>query len=128
MLKNDSYKFSLRKNDEVQVISGREKGKIGKILKVDLKNCRVLVEKTNLVKRHVRPTQKNSGGIVEKELPLHYSNVLLLCPKCNRGVRHGIKWMDGVNKQNTKPEASSKGQKKAKIRICKRCSEALDVA
>src|SRR6185437_2857401 len=85
-------KLSLRKNDQVQVIAGREKGKVGKILSVHAKSGRVTVEKTNMVKRHMKATQQNpQGGIVEKELPLHYSNVLLMCPKCNRGVRHGVK-------------------------------------
>ncbi len=113
MVNMENCKFSLKKNDQVEVIAGREKGKTGKILKVDLKAGRVTVEKTNMVKRHTRPTQQSAGGIVEKELPLHYSNVLLLCPKCNRGVRHGIKLASNNEK---------------KIRVCKRCGESLDVA
>lgn len=110
--------FSLRKNDQVQVIAGREKGKTGKILKVDSKTGRVTVEKVNLVKKHVRPTPQNAGGIVEKELPLHYSNVLLHCPKCNKGVRHGHKLA----------EKSAAVKKTKKIRVCKRCGESLDLA
>src|SRR5271154_5555448 len=94
MINVERRKFSLKKNDQVQVIAGREKGKIGKVLKIDSKTGRVTVEKTNLVKKHTRPTQQSAGGIVEKELPLHYSNVLLMCPKCNRGVRHGHKWIE----------------------------------
>src|SRR4051812_5257581 len=77
MMKAECHKFTLRKNDQVQVIAGREKGKIGKILQLDSSTGRVTVEKTNMVKRHTRPTQKSSGGIIERELPLHYSNVLL---------------------------------------------------
>jgi large subunit ribosomal protein L24 len=122
MLNLERRKFSLRKNDQVEVIAGREKGKTGKILKVDLKSGRVTVEKLNLVKRHTKPTPKSAGGIVEKELPLHYSNVLLLCPKCNRGVRHGHKLED-------KSESKSKtGAHQAKVRVCKRCGESLDQA
>ena len=114
----EKKKFSLRKNDMVQVIAGREKGKTGKILKVDARDGRVTVENVNQVKRHTRPTAAKAGGIVEKELPLQYSNVLILCPKCNRGVRHGHQLA-----AKTKVEA---GQKK--VRICKRCGENLDVA
>jgi large subunit ribosomal protein L24 len=113
-------KISLRKNDQVQVMAGRDKGKTGKILKVDSKAARVTVEKVNIVKRHTRPTQKSAGGIVEKELPLHVSNVLLLCPKCNRGVRHGQKIVQKAGKQGT--------TRSAKIRVCKRCGESLDLA
>lgn len=118
MINLERRKYSLRKNDQVQVMAGREKGKTGKILKVDLKTGRVTVEKTNLVKRHTKATQKSAAGIVEKELPLDYSNVLLLCPKCNRGVRHGFKFVE---------KAKDKGAK-TKVRVCKRCKESLDVA
>jgi large subunit ribosomal protein L24 len=113
----EKVKFSLRKNDQVQVIAGREKGKTGKILKVDSKSGRVTVEKTNMVKRHTKASASQGGGIIEKELPLHYSNVLLLCPKCNRGVRH-------AHKQAEKSE----GTQRKKIRVCKRCGEKLDLA
>lgn len=111
MQSSKRIKFSLKKNDQVQVIAGREKGKRGKLLKVDSKNGRVTVEKVNIVKRHTRPTQVRAGGIVEKELALDYSNVLLVCPKCDRGVRHGLKIVDD-----------------AKMRVCKRCKESIDVA
>jgi len=123
MMNLERRKFSLRKNDQVQVIAGREKGKVGKILKIDSKTGRVTVEKVNVVKRHTRPTPKNAGGIVERELPLHYSNVLLHCPKCNRGVRHGQKLVE-------KPGKSAKGDtvRKLKIRVCKRCDDAIDQA
>lgn len=116
MMNLERRKWSLRKNDQVEVIAGREKGKTGKILKVDSKTGRVTVEKINMVKRHTKPTPQGAGGIVEKELPLSYSNVLLLCGKCNRGVRHGHK----VEK------AGTEGAKK--IRVCKRCGESLDQA
>jgi large subunit ribosomal protein L24 len=115
-------KLSLRKNDQVQVIAGREKGKVGKILRVNAKTGRVTVEKTNMVKRHVKPSQQNpQGGILEKELPLHYSNVLLMCAKCNRGVRHGIKLAE---------KAGKKGEAKVqtKIRVCKKCGGSLETA
>jgi len=112
-------KISLKKNDQVEVIAGRDKGKTGKILKVDAKTGRVTVEKVNLVKRHKKATQTSASGIIEKELPLHCSNVALFCPKCNRGVRHGHKF---VNKPGKKDGS------KLKIRVCKRCDESLDLA
>jgi len=109
-------KLSIRKNDMVQVIAGREKGKTGRVLKVLAKTGRVLVEKTNMVKRHMKPNQQNpQGGLLEKESALHYSNVLLMCPKCNRGVRHGHKVEAGKGK---------KGSEK-KVRVCKRCETVL---
>ncbi len=117
-------KVSLRKNDHVQVIAGREKGKTGKILNVDAKSGRVTIEKTNMVKRHTKPTQKSAGGIVEQELPVHYSNVLLHCPKCDRGVRHSVKTVE----KQSKSADSKKVMRKVKIRVCKRCDESLDNA
>lgn len=114
MAQLQELKISLRKDDRVEVIAGKEKGKTGKVLRVYPKSGRVLVEKVNLVKRHVRPTQQNpQGGILEKELPLHLSNVLLFCPKCNRGVRHGKKMTTGKNNQK-------------KIRVCKKCDSSLE--
>ena len=133
MSKTEVFNSSLRKNDMVQVIAGRDKGKSGKILRVDTKSGRVTVDKVNLVKRHTKPTQQNpQGGIVEKESALHYSNVLLMCAKCNRGVRHGHKMSE-----KAAPKKSAKGAakgtegtaaKQVKVRICKRCGESLDVA
>lgn len=117
--------FSLRKNDLVVVIAGREKGKSGKILKIDSKTGKVTVEKTNMVKRHTRATQQSSGGIVEKELPLHYSNVQLMCAKCNRGVRHGHKF---IEKAKDSKSAGAAGTRKVKIRVCKRCGDSLEIA
>lgn len=110
--------FSLRKNDLVQVMAGRDKGKTGKILGIDKKSGRVTVEKINMVKRHVKPTQKNpAGGIVEKEIPIHYSNVQLMCSKCNRGVRFGVT-----------VGGKSKSGSAMKVRVCKRCDSKLDAA
>lgn len=104
-----AFESSIRRGDMVQVIAGREKGKTGKILRVLRGSGRVVVEKINLVKRHAKPTQKSpQGGIVEKEASMHGSNVLLLCPKCNRGVRIARK-VSGDKKQ----------------RLCKKCGEEL---
>jgi large subunit ribosomal protein L24 len=123
-MQTSNVKLSIRKNDQVEVISGREKGKTGKVLRVDAKSGRVLVEKVNMVKRHVKPSQQNpQGGILEKELPLHYSNVLLYCSKCNRGVRHGHKLVEGK-----KGAKGAEGKKQSKIRVCKRCNSTIEAA
>lgn len=81
--------MDIRKGDEVIVISGDEKGKIGRVLYVYPKTYRVLVEKINMIKRHTRARsqQQQQGGIVEKEAPIHMSNVALYDPKAKRGVR-----------------------------------------
>jgi large subunit ribosomal protein L24 len=122
---------SIRKDDQVAVIAGREKGKTGKVLSVDAKAGRVKIEKLNLVKRHVKPNQKNpQGGVLEQESSIHYSNVQLLCPKCNRGVRHGHKFVEksaGGAKKGAK-KAEGAGKEMMKVRVCKRCETVLDVA
>ncbi len=100
----------IRKNDNVVVIAGKEKGKKGKVLSVLVGRNRALVEKLNIVKRAQRPTQKMpKGGIVEKEASIHLSNLMLFCSKCNKGVRSGVK-------------IAKEGKK---TRICKKCGESL---
>ena len=119
--------LSIRKNDQVQVMSGKEKGKTGKVMKVDRKTGRVTIEKVNMVKRHMKASQKNpQGGILEKELPLHYSNILLMCPKCNRGVRHGQKLVEASAKTKKGAAKASAKTTQTKVRICKRCGESLE--
>ncbi|OFZ22266.1 MAG: 50S ribosomal protein L24 [Bdellovibrionales bacterium GWB1_55_8] len=120
-MQKTGFKLTLRKNDQVQVIAGREKGKTGKIVDLDRDTGAVTIEKVNLVKRHVKASQKNpQGGILEKELPVNYSNVLLMCTKCNRGVRHGVKLV----KQAGKKKGSEATE--VKVRFCKKCGESLD--
>lgn len=128
MATEQAIKFSIRKNDEVQVIAGRDKGRTGKVLRVDSKSGRITVEKINMVKRHMRPSQKHpQGGIIEKETPLHYSNVLLVCPKCKKGVRHGRKVVESAAKAKKGAKAATAG-KQAKVRVCKRCETVIDAA
>ncbi len=80
----------IKKGDLVQVVAGNDKGKEGKVLKVFPKGDRVIVEKINLIKRHQRASQNNpSGGIIEKEAPLHASNVMLVCPNTKKPTRIG---------------------------------------
>lgn len=100
----------IRKNDIVRVISGKEKGKIGRVLRVNRDRGRITVEKVNMVKRHAKPSQKNpKGGIIEKEAPLAYSNVLVMCDKCNKPVRIAMRFDGDGNK----------------ARACRRCGETL---
>lgn len=104
-------KCSLKKNDKVKVIAGKDKGKIGKILKVDRKKQRVLVENINIVKRHQRPSAQNrQGGIVETEAAMNWSNVMLVCNKCIKPVRIKMQHLDDGNK----------------VRICRKCNEQID--
>jgi len=101
---------NFRKNDSVIVISGDDRGKTGRVLKVLRDKDRVIVEKVNFVKRHTKPRgQGKQGGILEKEAPVHVSNVMHLCPKCQTGVRVTVK-------------AASDGKRE---RYCARCGETI---
>lgn len=101
----------LKKNDQVMVIAGKDKGKSGKVKKVLHDKNRVLVEKLNLVKRHTRPgMDQTQGGIIEKEASIHRSNVMLYCDKCQKPVRSGVKSM--ADRSNA--------------RFCKKCGELFD--
>lgn len=103
--------LKIRKDDQIMVIAGREKGKTGKVLKVDPEKSKVYVEKLNMVKRHQKPSQKyKHGGIIEKEAPLAISNLMLLCEKCKGPVRVGKKLLDDGKR----------------VRFCKKCGEVLD--
>lgn len=85
-------KTLIRRDDKVVVITGKERGKTGKVLHVYPRGGRLLISGLNMAKRHVRPTRDMpQGGIIEKESPFSISNVMLYCGKCNRGVRVGIK-------------------------------------
>jgi large subunit ribosomal protein L24 len=84
--------MKIRKNDHVMVIAGNARGKSGKVLKVYPERERVIIEGVNIIKRHSRPNQKNpQGGIVQREAPIHVSNVMLLDPKTNEVTRVGTK-------------------------------------
>ena len=85
--------IKIRKGDTVMVISGDDKGKTGRVLSVDEVKRRVIVEKVNFVKRHTRArSQTQQGGILEKEAPIHLSNVMLYDPKAGKGVRVGVRF------------------------------------
>lgn len=84
-------KLKIRKGDTVKVIAGKERGKTGKVLRVDSDKGRVFVERLNMVKRHARPSQKNPQGMLEREGSIHISNVKYYCSRCGDGVRVGVR-------------------------------------
>ena len=104
-------KFKIRKGDRVTVICGRDKGRTGDVLRVLHKKSRILVQGVNVAKRHQVPSPTNPGGIVDKELPLHISNVALIDPKTDRPTRVGVRIDKGGRK----------------VRIAKRSGEAIDL-
>ena len=104
-------KFKIKKGDKVIVVTGREKGKTGEVVRVLRKEDRVLVQGVNLVKRHTRPSQVSGGGIIEKEAPLHISNVAHIDPKSDKPTRVGSR----VEKDGRK------------VRFAKRSGEAIDL-
>ncbi len=92
-------KLLLKKDDVVQVISGKDKGNTGKIISIDRYNARVIVEGVNIVTKHVKPTQAGQEGkIVKFEAPIHYSNVLLYCKESGKGERLKIRINDDKTK------------------------------
>ncbi len=108
-MKHQSY--AIRKNDTVKVIAGKDKGKTGKVLRVIPKRGRAIVEKLNMVKRHLRPSEQNrQGGILEKESPIEMSNLMLICSKCTDPTRVGYRMLDDDQK----------------VRFCKKCNEVID--
>jgi large subunit ribosomal protein L24 len=106
--------IKIRKGDMVQVISGDDRGRVGRVLSVDEVKRRVLVEKVNFVKRHSKARRQNvQGGIIEKEAPIHLSNVLLYDQRLSRGTRVGVRVLeDGTRERVSKAsgETISKGE------------------
>jgi large subunit ribosomal protein L24 len=104
-------KTRIKKDDKVKVITGKDSGKIGKVLRVLRKKNRVVVENINVVKRHVKPSAANrQGGIVEKEAPIHLSNVMLMCNSCIKPVRIKMQLLEDGRK----------------VRKCGKCDEVID--
>ncbi len=110
-MKTEKAKIHVKTGDPVMVISGKDAGKRGKVLSVDLKKGRVFVDKVNIVKRHTKPTQgAPQGGIIKKEAAIDSSNVMIYCSKCGKPVR-------------IQKEILANGKK---IRKCAKCGEAFD--
>jgi large subunit ribosomal protein L24 len=104
-------KCHVRKGDTVVVIAGKDRGKSGKVLGVLHLDGKVTVERINIIKRHTKPTQQNrQGGILEREAPIHLSNVMLYCSTCQKPTRVGIKTLnDG-----------------SRVRVCRKCTQPIE--
>jgi len=112
-MSGEVVKGNLKKDDTVLVIAGRERGKTGKVVRVLREKGKVLVERINMIKRHRKPAGPQSpGGILEKEAPLDISNVMLLCPACNKPTRVGHKRLEN----------------RTGVRTCRKCGETIDKA
>ena len=103
--------MKIRKNDTVLVIAGKDKGKKGKVRFAYPKDERLLVEGVNFIKRHTRAVrQVRQAGIIEREVPIHISSVMLLCNRCNRPARVGFRFLEDGRK----------------VRVCRSCHEVID--
>lgn len=103
-------KLNVKKGDTVLVLAGKDKGKQGKVIQALPKKGKVIVEGVNKVKRHTKPNQKApQGGIITKEMPMHASKVMLVCPACSKATRVGHKEVNGKS-----------------VRVCKKCGEVID--
>jgi len=103
----------IKKNDQVRVVSGKNKGKEGKILRHIPAKDMVVVEGVNVVSRHVRPNQKNpQSGIIKQEAPIYAAKVMLVCPQCGAATRVGSSFLESGKK----------------VRVCKKCNEIIDRA
>ncbi len=104
-------KCHIKKDDKVKIIAGKDKGKIGKVLKIDYKKERLVVENANMIKKHVKPNAQNrQGGIMEAEGPIDWTNVMVMCNKCITPVR-------------VKFQVLEDGKK---VRSCRKCNELID--
>jgi large subunit ribosomal protein L24 len=104
-------RYHIKKNDTVMVLTGKEKGKTGKVLRILPKKDRAVVEKVNFIKRHMRPgAHSRQGGIVEKENPINISNLMVVCGKCTDPTRLGRKVLEDGSR----------------VRYCKKCDEIIE--
>ncbi len=102
----------IKKNDKVKIITGKDKGKIGKVLRIITKKERVVIENINVVKSHQKPNIKNpQGGIINKEAPVDLSNIMLMCNHCMSSIRVKIKTLEDGKK----------------VRVCRKCNENIDI-
>jgi len=103
----------IKKNDQIRVISGKNKGKEGKVLRHIPARDMVVVEGVNVVSRHVKPSQKNpQAGIIKQEAPIYAAKVMLVCPQCGAATRVGSSFLESGKK----------------VRVCKKCNEIIDRA
>ncbi|MDF1613468.1 50S ribosomal protein L24 [Desulfurivibrio dismutans] len=105
-------KTHIKVNDRVEVIAGGDKGRVGKVIRIDRKRGRAVVDKINMIKRHTKPSAQNQqGGILDKEAPVAISNLMLICPKCAKTSRVGRRVLDDASRE----------------RFCKKCGESVEV-
>ncbi len=111
-MRAEAVRINLRKNDNVEVLTGKDSGKRGKVLKVLREKQRVIVQGVGFVKKHTRPNpQRNiKGGIAEREAPIHVSNVALVCGECGKRTRIGHSILEDGSK----------------VRVCVKCKGVLD--
>jgi large subunit ribosomal protein L24 len=109
-------KLKIRKGDQVRVVSGKEAGKSGKVIRVDREHRRVVVERLNMMKKHTKPHPKKNpqGGVIEREAPIDLSNVMLVCSACGQPTRVGYRVLENGDK----------------VRVCRRsaCGKDIDRA
>lgn len=106
-----AQRVKIKKDDKVKIMTGKDRGKIGKVLKVSRKDGRILVENINMTKHHQRPNPQNrQGGIVERESPIPMANTMLMCNKCMAPIR-------------VKMHRLEDGKK---VRVCRKCDEIID--
>ncbi len=104
---------SLRINDQVEVIAGKDKGRVGKILRIDRSEKRAVVERINMIRKHQKPIDANQPGqMIDREASIHLSNLKLVCPECAETVRTGIKFLED----------------RTKVRVCKKCGATIETA
>ncbi len=107
----EKMKTRIKKEDKVKILTGKDKDKIGKVLSIVKKTNRVVVENINVVKVHQKPSKANpQGGIVEKNMPIHVSNLMLMCNSCVKPTRIGTKRLENGKR----------------VRVCKKCNEQID--
>ena len=101
--------MNIKKNDTVVVLSGKDKGKKGKVLEAMPAAGKVVIEGVNVATCHVKPKkQGDEGGIIKREIPMYVSKVMLVCPKCGKPTRHAVKIENGT-----------------KTRVCKKCGQSI---
>ncbi len=107
----EAIKIKIKKDDKVKVLTGKDKGKIGKVLKVVKKTNRAVIENINVVKVHSKPSKANpQGGIVNKNMPIDVSNLMVMCNSCIKPTRIEMKQLENGKR----------------VRICKKCSQQID--
>lgn len=104
--------MKVKVNDKVLVISGKEKGKTGRVMRVITKSARIVVEKLNMRTKHIKKSAQRAGEKIHFEAPFHSSNVMIICPSCQKSTRAGYKTLENGKKE----------------RICKKCNQSLAVS